>query len=49
MKKTAVFIFILISVYVGISNAQKPETFEEAKTLSASQGKPILLEFFRDD
>ena len=49
MKKIAVFALVLISVNVGISSAQKPETFEEAKTLSANQNKPILLEFFRDD
>jgi len=24
------------------------ETFDQAKTISASQGKPVLLEFFRD-
>ncbi len=49
MKRIAFFTFILISANVGISSAQKPETYEEAKTLSANQGKPILLEFFRDD
>jgi len=49
MKKIAVFALILFSINVGISSAQKPETFEEAKALSANQGKPILLEFFRDD
>ena len=29
--------------------AQDARSYDQAKSLSAAQGKPILLEFFRDD
>ena len=29
--------------------AQKFETFEQARAISAQSGRPILLEFYRDD
>lgn len=49
MKKIATFAFGLIGICAGMANAQNPETFEQAKALSAQQGKPLLLEFFRDE
>ncbi len=49
MKKIATIAFGLIGICTGMSNAQNPSTFEQAKALSAQQGKPLLLEFFRDE
>lgn len=33
----------------SINSAQDALSYDQARTLSAAQGKSILLEFFRDD
>lgn len=33
----------------SITGAVDTKSYDQARTLSATQGKPILLEFFRDD
>ncbi len=48
IRKTAASVLIIGAIIAGTVNAQKPETFEEAKSLSASQNKLLLLEFFRE-
>ncbi len=46
INKTAALAIISGAIIVGTANAQKPKTFEEAKSLSARQDKPLLFEFF---
>lgn len=41
-------IILAASIFNGV-DASEPKTFAEAKTLSAQSGKPILLEFFKED
>ncbi len=48
IRETAASVLIIGATIVGIANAQKPKTFEEAKSLSASQNRLLLLEFFRE-
>ena len=43
-----VIVALLLSM-PSITAAQDAWDYDQAETLSASQGKPILLEFFRDD
>lgn len=46
--RTAVIIASLLIVLAGATIAS-PDSFDEAKTLSLQQEKPILLEFVRTD
>lgn len=46
INKTATLAIISGAIIVGTTNAQKPATFDDAKSLSARQNKPLLLEFF---
>lgn len=47
MKK-AFSVFYLVLLLSGIrSFAQAPESFDQAKKLAVSQGKPVLMEFLR--
>jgi hypothetical protein len=46
MKKSAVLIFMLTAVVAMGAAAEHPETFDQAKILSAQQGKPLLIDFF---
>ncbi len=48
IKKTTAFALVMGAMIVGTANAQKPETFNEAKALSTRQNKPLLLEFFSE-
>jgi hypothetical protein len=48
IMKTTSYLLCLWLMAFGMATAQ-PTTFDEAKALSASQGKPILLEFVRTD
>ncbi len=48
INKTAALAIILGAFIAGTVNAQKPKTFEEAKSLSASQDRLLLMEFFRE-
>jgi len=49
MKKVSIFIFALLLLAAGNALSKKAENFEQAKTLSAASGIPILLEFVHDD
>jgi hypothetical protein len=42
----SVFLLVLIAALVSVATSA---TFEEAKALSAQSGKPVLLEFIRED
>jgi len=48
IMKTASLLLCLWLMAFGVATAG-PTTFDEAKALSASQDKPILLEFVRSD
>ncbi len=48
INKTAALAIILGAIIAGTAHAQKPKTLEEAKSLSASQNRLLLLEFFRE-
>ena len=49
MKVIAIIATYLVVLLTTIAYAQYPETIERAEELSIQQGKPILLEFFRED
>jgi len=49
MKKILLTALMLIILLALISRAEKPETFEEAKKMARDQGKPLLIEFYRED
>jgi hypothetical protein len=48
IMKTAAYTLMISAIIVGTGSAQPPETFDEAKSLSARQGKPLLFEFFSE-
>ncbi len=48
MKRMVIFIFILMAGFVGMANAENPRTFDQAKTISGQQDKPLLIDFFVD-
>ncbi len=48
INKTAALAIIIGAIIAGTVNAQPPKTFEEAKSLSASKNRLLLLEFFRE-
>lgn len=48
INKTTALAIILGAIIVGTTNAQKPASFDDAKSLSASQNRPLLLEFFSE-
>ncbi|MCK4657580.1 MAG: hypothetical protein KAT85_11130 [candidate division Zixibacteria bacterium] len=49
MKSLLIFATILLVSMPSITSAQDARSYDQARTLSAAQGKPILLEFFHDD
>lgn len=49
MKKVSILIFALLLLATGNALSKKAESFEQAKTLSANSGIPILLEFVHED
>ncbi len=49
MKSLLIIATILLLSIPPAAAAQDARSYDQAGTLSASQGKPILLEFFRDD
>ena len=49
MKSLMILITVSALLFPLIVTASDPATFEEAKRLSAEEGKPLLLEFFRED
>jgi thioredoxin-related protein len=49
MKTVLTFALIFAALAIIKSDAGEIGTFAEAKTLSTQSGKPILLEFFKDD
>ncbi len=48
IMKTAACTLMISAIIVGTANAQKPKTFDEAKSLSARQDKLLLFEFFSE-
>ncbi|MCD6162949.1 MAG: thioredoxin family protein [candidate division Zixibacteria bacterium] len=48
MKKTAILFLAIFICITGITCEKKPQTFDEALALSASEGKPLLLDFFAE-
>ncbi len=40
---------LLLIVFTALASTGTSATFEEAKALSAQSGKPVLLEFIRED
>ena len=49
MKLLLIIATALLLSIPPISMAQDARSYDQARTVSAAQGKPILLEFFRDD
>ncbi len=49
MKKISLSIIALLLLTSALALAEKAENLEQAKTLSASSGRPILLEFVHED
>jgi len=50
MKYTPVIILIFAAVlFAAAACAEEASSFDEAKALSAKTGKPVLLEFVRED
>lgn len=49
MKKMTIIIIALLLMTSCTALAKKAESLEQAKTLSASLGIPILLEFVHED
>ena len=49
MKRVTALALAIVGLAVVSSRAESPETFDQAKTLSAQHDKPILLEFVRDE
>ncbi|MDH4155688.1 MAG: hypothetical protein OEW00_00225 [candidate division Zixibacteria bacterium] len=49
MKPIRRILFFLVTLVAGAALGQDVETLEEAKGLSATRGKPILLEFVVSD
>ncbi len=49
MKSLPIIATILLLSIPSITSAQDARSYDQARTLSAAQDKPILLEFFRDD
>jgi len=47
MRKAFSIFFLFLTLSVIEISAQAPESFEEAKNLAVSQGKPVLMEFLR--
>lgn len=49
MKPLLTFIALSALLPPIVTTAADPISFEEAKQLSSKEGKPLLLEFFRED
>jgi hypothetical protein len=49
MKPLLTLITVLALLLPIVVTAADPITFEEAKRQSSKEGKPLLLEFFRED
>jgi hypothetical protein len=49
MKKISITIFGFLLLTSSMALAEKAESFEQAKTMSADLGIPILLEFVHED
>jgi hypothetical protein len=50
MRKLLPLVYtILLFVFPPVTGAEDVKSFDQAKALSSAQGKPLLLEFFRDD
>jgi len=49
MRQIFAFALVLALICAGNLMAEKAETFQQAKELSAKLGKPILMEFVHED
>jgi hypothetical protein len=49
MKSLMILITVLVLLFPLVVTASDPASFEEVKRLSSEEGKPLLLEFFRED
>jgi hypothetical protein len=49
MKRIITCLLYLMAMFTGMAFATTPVALEEAKSLSASSGKPLLLKFYRED
>ena len=49
MKKISILFIALLLLTSGAALAKNAESLEQAKTLSANLGRPILLEFVHED
>ncbi|UCC79880.1 MAG: hypothetical protein JSW64_00570 [Candidatus Zixiibacteriota bacterium] len=47
MRKAFSIFCLVLALSVIESFAQGPESFDDAKNLAVSQGKPVLMEFLR--
>jgi hypothetical protein len=47
MRTAISILFFLLSIFAIDVSAQDVESFDEAKKLAESNGKPILMEFLR--
>jgi hypothetical protein len=47
MRAAITILFFLLSIFAIDVSAQDAESYDEAKSLAESNGKPILMEFLR--
>lgn len=46
--RVVVFIFISLLTFQSVGRCAEGESFSQGKKLSAEQGKPLLIEFYRE-
>ncbi|MCK5126624.1 MAG: hypothetical protein KAR42_10240 [candidate division Zixibacteria bacterium] len=49
MARALILFSVALLILTGISFANPPQSLEQAKVLAKQTGKPILIEFYRDD
>ncbi len=49
MKETIIFILAIITTFSGLAFGQVSISLDDAKALSIEHGKPLLMEFVRED
>ncbi len=47
--KIIIFVFAITFILLSVAFGQESISFDDAKGLSKEQGKPILMEFVRED
>jgi hypothetical protein len=48
MKKTALLLIAVFTIFIGAACDKQPTTFDEALTMAAQSGKPVLVEFYSE-